>query len=324
MSNELEISKNHIIFHSKDGKISLDVMLKGESVWLTQGQMSDLFQRDKRTISDHIKRIFKEKELNENSVVRKFRTTATDEKEYNVSYYNLDVIISVGYRVKSYHGTQFRIWASGILKQHLLKGYTLNQKRISEQSLRELTNALGFIQRALKETGNITDMGENALEIIQKFAKTWHLLLAYDEDKLSIPQDSESIPNFDEEAAEEAIHSLAKELREKGEATDLFARPRDKGIKEILGNIHQTFDGKMLYPTVRERAAHLLYFVIKDHPFLDGNKRTASFLFLLYLKQHGIDTSKITNEALATLALLVAQSQPRDKEIIVKLILNMI
>ena len=236
----------------------------------------------------------------------------------------MDAILSVGYRVNSKRGTEFRRWATQVLNHHLLKGYTLNQRRLSEKSLKEITSALNLLQRSLKESGEITDIGENALEIIQKFAKAWHLLLAYDENKLERPADLEVPPLLDEEEAEEAIASLAEKLREKGEASDLFARPQNHGIKEIFGNVHQTFGQKMLYPSVKERAAHLFYFVIKDHPFVDGNKRTASFLFLLYLKQHGVNTDVVTNETLTTLALLIAQSHPSDKEILIKLILNLI
>ena len=164
----------------------------------------------------------------------------------NIEYYNLDMIISVGYRVNSKRGTEFRRWATQTLNSYLMKGYALNQKHIAQTSLTEITRALDMIQRGLKNAGEITDIGTNSLDIIQKFAKAWHILLAYDEDRLEIPIDPESPPLLNAEEAEDAIHSLTKELKEKKEATDLFARPRTTGIQGIIGNIHQTFDGSML------------------------------------------------------------------------------
>ncbi len=241
MTNDLELTKNQLVFHSKDGEISLDVMLKGNSIWLSLNQLADLFHRDKSVISRHLSQIFKTKELRKGEAVANYATTAADGKTYRVDHYNLDAILSVGYRINSKRGTEFRRWATQVLNQHLLKGYTLNQQRLSEKSLKEITSALNLLQRSLKESGEITDIGESALEIIQHFAKAWHLLLAYDENKLENPSDLEVPPLLDEEEAEESIASLAKELKEKGEASNLFAKPRNHGIKEILGNIHQTF-----------------------------------------------------------------------------------
>ena len=321
-----------VIYQSSDGFASLDVHLAEETVWLTQAQMAELFDRNKRTISEHLRNVFKESELEEEVVVRKFRTTTrhgalagkTQSKE--VQYYNLDVVISVGYRVKSLRGTQFRIWATNVLKQHLVQGYTVNQRRLAEKGLAEMEEAVALLSRTLQRHELVTDEGKAVLEVVSRYAKSWSLLLQYDEDRLELPKDrhgaGKSLAYHQARAAITALHS---DLSGRGEATDLFGREREHALQAILGNLDQTFGGRDLYPSIEEKAAHLLYFVIKDHPFSDGNKRIGSFLFLLFLRENNLlDQSGINDNGLVALALLIAESDPRQKDLLVRLILNLL
>jgi DNA ligase (NAD+) len=313
-----------IIYQSRDGKISLEVNLNEDTVWLSQSQLSDLFGKNIRTVSEHIGNIFKENELQENSVVRNSRITAADGKSYNTKHYNLDVIISVGYRVQSKEGTQFRIWATNVLKQHLIKGFTIHEKRMAQQGMGELENALALLQKTLTQQNLTNDIGKEAINIILEYAKSWKLLLAYDEDQLEIPKHGQSAKRLLEySTALKMVKTLKDDLMSKGEASDFFGRERDGGLDNILQNIEQSFADEELYKTVEEKAAHLLYFIIKNHPFIDGNKRIGSFLFLLYLKLQ--DTPlRINNNGIVSLALLVAESQPAQKALLIKLITNLL
>lgn len=324
MNTQLEIYKNQLVFQSQDGDVHMGVAVQDESVWLNLNQMAELFHRDKSVVWRHIRNVFEQEELDKDSVVAFFATTGSDGKTYQVEYFNLDMIISVGYRVNSKRGSEFRRWASKILKQYLLEGYAINQKHLQETGLKEITAALDLLQRSLRVTGNISDIGEKALEIIQQYAKSWHLLLAYDENRLLSPSVKSIDCKITLEELEVAMGALKAQLMQQNEASPLFGQSGHKSMEGIFGNIHQTFNDTLLYPSVIERAAHLFYFVIKDHPFVDGNKRIASFVLLLYLRQHDVKTDVLTNEALVALALLVAQSNPSDKEIILKLVLNLI
>jgi len=315
-----------IIYQSNDGQAELEVHLEEETVWLTQAQLVELFDKTKQNISLHIRNIFKEGELAENSVVKEYLTTASDGKKYKTKYYNLDVIISVGYRVKSQRGTQFRIWATSLLKDHLIKGYTVNERRLAEKGLSEMEQAVALLSRTLKRHELVTDEGKAVLEVVSKYAKSWSLLLKYDEDRLELPQDRHPVKkSLQYGKAIEAILALKNELMERGEAGDLFGQERGQNLQGILGNIEQTFDGQDLYPSVEEKAAHLLYFVIKDHPFTDGNKRIGSFLFLVFLRENNLlEQSGINDNGLVALALLVAENDPKQKELMIRLILNLL
>lgn len=315
-----------ILYQSEDALAAVDVCLADQTVWLSQAQMTDLFQRNKRTVSEHIRNVFKEGELVEDAVVRNFRTTANDGKSYQTNFYNLDVIISVGYRVKSKRGTQFRIWATSILKDHLVQGYTLNQRRLAEKGIHEAQQVLSLLTNTLENQNLVNDEGLSVLNIVNRYAKTWQLLLQYDEDNLPPPGTKQVAAEIlDLDGARKAIASLKKELSVKMEATDLFGNERSEGLAGIIGAIHQTFGGQDLYPSIEEKAANLLYFVIKDHPFSDGNKRIGSFLFLLFLQMNGLLGKKhFDNKALVALTLLTAASDPGQKDILIRLIVSLL
>ncbi len=312
------------IYKTDDNSIELQVNLDNETVWLNRQQLSILFDRDIKTIGKHINNVFADGELSQDSVVAKFATTAKDGKSYNVEYYNLDVIISVGYRVKSVRGTQFRQWATQRLKDYLVKGYAVNQKR-----LEQLQQTIQLISGGTVENLQIQE-AKGLLEIIQKYANSFTLLGQYDAKNLATENLSENITyeiRYDE--AKAAIVELKNQLIFANEATELFGSPKDESFKGILGNIVQTFDGQYLYPSIEEQAAHLLYFIIKNHPFNDGNKRIGAFMFVWFLEKnkHRFKTNgelKINDNALVALALLVAQSDPSEKETMVELIINLI
>lgn len=324
-NNESQI----LIYKTETGQYSVRVLLDGDTVWLTQKQMAELFDKGRTTITEHIQNIFREGELDEKSVCRDFRHTAADGKEYEVKYYNLDVIISVGYRVKSLHGTQFRIWATRTLKEHLLKGYTINQQRLAETGIKELEHALQFIKHASSRHQLTNDETQGLLEVITKYAKSWLLLKTYDENNLPKTQGQSPKFNLTYKYALNSISELKKALIAKKEASNLFGNERDHGLEAILGNLEQSFGGQELYPTLEEKAAHLLYFIIKDHPFSDGNKRIASLLFIHYLNKNNHlykanGETLINDNTIVALALLIAESEPKNKELMIVLIKNLL
>ena len=308
------------IYKSADNKIELQVNLENNTVWLSQKQMAELFDKDRRTVTEHIRNIFKESELEEISVCRKFRHTAEDGKYYDTQYYNLDVIISVGYRVKSQRGTQFRIWATQRLKEYLIQGYTINQKRLDE-----LQQTVQLIQKSISEETSLTE-AKGLLNIITQYTRSFVLLNQYDSNTIEQKEVNENITYEIKYAeAKNAIAELKKLLKKKKEATDLFGNEKDQSFEGSLQSIEQTFGGRYLYPSIEEQAAHLLYFIIKNHPFTDGNKRIGAFLFIWFLAKnnHRFKKSgelKINDNALVALALLVAQSNPAEKELMIKLI----
>ncbi len=314
----------------ENGNVELKTTVESETVWLNQKQMSELFGKSKKTISEHINNVFKEGELDKVAVVRNFRTTATDGKSYDIMYYNLDVIISVGYRVKSKQGTQFRIWATNILKEYLIKGYALNQKKLQQQKLEELDKTIQLIKQGLQNNQLSVTEAKGFVEIISNYAKSWALLQGYDEQSLQDvleSKDEKFILDYDE--AKEAIAELKKILMQKGEATELFGHEKAGEFKGNLLNIYQSFGGVELLPSVEAKAANLLYYIIKGHPFNDGNKRIGAYLFVLFLHKNSIlykanGEPKINDNALASIALLVAQSDPSQKDIMIKLIVNML
>lgn len=313
-----------VLYQKEAGESCFEVCLYNESVWLSLNQVADLFDRDKSVISRHLNNIFKSGELKREAVVAKNATTAADGKTYQVDYFNLDAIISVGYRVNSFRGTQFRIWATSVLRDHLIQGYTINEQRLAEKGLLEMEQTVALLSRTLQRNELLSDEGKAVLDVVSKYAKSWTLLLQYDEQQLSLPQKSNRAERaLDYRQAKDAIAALKTELIRKREASDLLGQERGEYLQGILGNINQTFGGEELYPSAAEKAAHLLYFVIKDHPFADGNKRIGSFLFILFLKENGIlETSGINENGLVALALLIAESDPRQKDLMIRLILN--
>lgn len=312
------------IYRTKDGHVQLNVNLADETVWLTQQQLADLFGTKRPAITKHLRNIFKSNELQEDSVCSILEHTAEDGKSYKTKFYNLDAIVSIGYRVNSQQATQFRIWATQVLKEHLIRGYTTYDKRLSEVGVRELQQTVELLQKTLVHHDLVNDLGQEAIQIILAYTKTWDLLLAYDEDRLELPlQGKKTKPRLHYQGALSAIEALKIDLRARKEASDLFGREREFGLQSILKNIEQTFSGEPLYKTAEEKAAHLLYFIIKDHPFTDGNKRIGSFMFLLYLKSQSI-VIKLNENGLIALALLVAESDPKHKEMLVRLIVNLL
>lgn len=317
---------NILIYQADDGRTRLDVQLEHETVWLTQKQMAELFTKTVPTINEHIKNIFKEGELAEESVVRKSRITAADGKSYDTAHYNLDVIISVGYRVKSKRGTQFRQWATRVLRDHLVKGYTVHEQRLREESakFKELRQTVDLLARTLTSQELVTDTGKEVLQVITDYAYGLALLDRYDHGQLTIERTTRKAGH--QLGYDEAIGIVTSM---KGTFDGLFGVEKDQGFKSALGTIYQTFDGKELYPSVEEKAANLLYFVVKNHAFSDGNKRIAAALFVYFMAVNQIlyrpDGSKrLADNALVALTLLIAESRPEEKETIVKVIVNLI
>lgn len=313
------------LFTSADGVVSLEVSLDKETTWLSQAQMCALFGRERSVITKHINNVFNEGELERNSVCAKFAHTAADGKTYQVDYYNLDVIISVGYRVKSQRGVQFRQWATRVLKQHLVQGYSINQKRLTERGI-EFEQAIALLSKTLSNQQLVEPAGEAVLSVISDYARSWSLLQAYDEQSLTdVAQQQQGMFALDFPIALNAIAELKRQLIAKGEATELFGQLRGDGLASAIATIEQGFGDELFYPNVASRAAHLLYLVIKNHPLADGNKRTGSFLFLWYLQinQHLLAkpvAQLINDNTLVALALLVAESMPDQKELMIRLV----
>ncbi|MBI2411226.1 MAG: virulence protein RhuM/Fic/DOC family protein [Candidatus Kerfeldbacteria bacterium] len=322
-----------MIYQSKTGKLSVEVKILNETVWLTLNQLSQLFAVDKSGISRHIRNIYASLELDKASTVANFATVQKEgnrEIEREIEFYNLDMILSIGYRVNSKEGTQFRIWATRVLRDHLVKGFTVNKHRLPQAPLRDLENALTLIKQTMHAQQLSRSESEGLLEIITQYADTWIWLQQYDDENIPAPVKKHKLAyRLTSDIAQVAIHELKLSLMRKKEATEIFGRERNEMLHAILGNIYQTFGGKELYSSIEAKAAHLLYFIIKDHPFTDGNKRIGSFLFILFLERNKLLFNKIgerkfNNNALVALALLIAQSKPQQKETMVALIMNFI
>ena len=317
-----------IFFQAADGQVSLDVRLEADTVWLSQAQMAELFGRERSVITRHVGNVFREGELAEKSNVHFLHIAGADRP---VGFYSLDVIISVGYRVKSPRGTQFRIWATQVLRQHLIQGYTLHQRRLQERGLGDLQQALALMARTLSARGLVNDEGQAVLEVVQRYSRAWRWLLAYDEDRLApATTEPDGVPEtLGLAEAQRAIDTLRHDLSRCGEATPLFGRENRQALAGILGAIKQTFDGQPLYPTAQLRAAHLLYFVIKDHPFADGNKRIGTLLFLEFLRRNQLllladGQPRIADNGMAALALLIAESAPQQKALMIRLVMALL
>jgi len=320
------------IFQSDDGNIQLKVTLDKETVWLSQRQMSELFDKDIRTVNEHIQNIYIDQEVEEGSTIRKFRIVQQEGSRQitrEVDHYNLDVVISVGYRVKSRHGVQFRQWATRMLHQYLVEGYTLNERRLSERGI-EFEQAVDLLSRTLKNQKLVDECGAEVLRVVSDYARSWTLMQAYDKQTLeAVTGKQQSMQALELDTVLRAIDELKKTLMAKGEASSLFGQLRGEGLHSAIATIEQTYDGEPLYPNVASRAANLLYFVIKNHPLTDGNKRTGSFLFLWYLRLNKLLLAKSVDElvndnTLVALALLVAESKPDQKELMIKLVENFI
>ncbi|NRB42204.1 MAG: virulence protein RhuM/Fic/DOC family protein [Pseudomonadales bacterium] len=313
------------IFQAENGEIELTVNLQEQTVWLSQAQMALLFDRDRSVITKHIRNVFKDGELDKKAVCAKFAHTAEDNKTYNIQNFNLDVVISVGYRVKSQRGVQFRQWATKVLRQHLVDGYSLNQRRLQERGI-EFEQVLGLLTKTLKNQELLSEQGDAVLDVINDYAKSWSLLQAYDEDVLPENKHKQlGLKALGYEHVLSAVEALKMTLMAKQEASELFGLMRGPGLESALGTIEQSFADEYLYPNVANRAANLLYMVIKNHPFVDGNKRTGAFLFLWYLRLNQAAVAKpvsqlFNDNTLVAVALLVAESLPENKALMIRLI----
>jgi death-on-curing family protein len=323
-----------LLYQAADGSLKTEVPIQEDSVWLTQKQMADLFNKDVRTINEHIQNIYLEEELSFAATIRNFRIVRQEGRRKvtrNIEHYNLDVIISVGYRVKSHEGTQFRIWANKVLKEYLIQGYVLDQSRLKKQTqrIKELEKTLTLFQQAQSDSLSQSE-ASGLLSVLTDYTHTFILLNQYDTG--NFPEgglNNDITCEIDYHAAIKAIGDLKRNLINQQEATELFGRQKDESFQGILGNIVQSFAGEYLYPSIEEQAAHVLYLIIKNHPFSDGNKRIGAFMFIwfLQLNKHHLKKSgevKINDNALVAIALLVAQSDPAQKEMMIKLIINLI
>ena len=316
------------LFTSADGQAQLQVALEHDTVWLSQAQMGQLFDTTPENVLMHLKNIFNDEELAEQATTKDFlvvRQEGARQVRRRIKHYSLDAIISLGYRVSSKRATQFRQWATRVLKDHLVEGYTLNQRRLAERGI-EFEQAVSLLSRTLANQQLVTDQGQAVVQVISDYARSWSLLQGYDEQNLQ----EQNTPQTDMRALDladvlAAIAQLKATLMAKGEATELFGQLRGEGLASAIATIEQGFADEWFYPNVASRAAHLLYFVIKNHHLADGNKRSGSFLFLWYLQlnQHLLARpveQLINDNTLVALALLVAESLPAQKELMVRLV----
>ncbi|HIT16538.1 MAG TPA: virulence protein RhuM/Fic/DOC family protein [Candidatus Avimuribaculum pullicola] len=328
----MDLNDKIVIYYTADGQTAVDVRMDGDTVWLSQAQMAELFQKDRSVIGRHISNIFKEGELDESLVCANFAHT----KDYgrregftqtkNIVFYNLDVIISVGYRVKSQRGTQFRIWANKVLKEYLVKGYAVN-KALTEQRYTELKQLVAVLGRTVKAQETLTsDDALNLVEVVSDYAYALDTLDKYDYQQLAVEQTTNE-EKF--RATYEGAMQAIEELKAKFGGSQWFAHEKDDSFKSSIGQIYQTFAGQDLYPSVEEKAAMLLYLVTKNHSFSDGNKRIAATLFLWFMAGNGIlynpDGSKrIADNTLVALTLMIAESRTEEKDVMVKVVVNLI
>jgi len=322
---------SEIIIYKKDNQVEVEITYDNESLWLSLNQIAELFDRDKSVISRHIKNIFKEEELTYYATVAKNATVQEEGKRKvarTIEYYNLDIILAVGYRVSSAKGTQFRIWANQILKNYLIKGFVVNEKRLQQttQELQELKKVVQLQEKVITEYHLETDEAQGLIKVIASYSTALGLLDDYDHQRLKLPTKSTAEVvkiNYDE--ARNAINELGKQTKFEG----LFGKEKDDSFKGSLENIYQTFDGIELYRSIEEKAAHLLYFVVKNHSFTDGNKRIAAFLFVWFLERNNIlyqpnGHKTIADSTLVALTLMIAQSNPNEKDMMIKVIVNLL
>jgi prophage maintenance system killer protein/prophage antirepressor-like protein len=318
-------TNNILLYQASDGQTQLEVHLDHETVWLTQAQLAELFGRERSVITKHLRNIFQTGELDEESNVQKMHIAFSDKP---VAYYNLDVIISVGYRVNSIKGTQFRKWATQVLRQYLVQGYALNEKRLQE-SARQLADLKRLVQLQGEVAANqelTSDESGALLRVLGDYARALDVLDQYDHQRLRVRGTAAQEPFIlTYEAGLEAIDSLRQQFG----GSPLFGREKDASFQSSVRTIYQSFDGLDLYPSVEEKAANLLYFVVKNHSFSDGNKRIAAFLFVWFLDRnhclyHADGTRRLADNALVALTLLIAESKPEDKATMVTLVVNLI
>ncbi|HPW67069.1 MAG TPA: virulence protein RhuM/Fic/DOC family protein [Salinivirgaceae bacterium] len=324
-------SSNIEIFKTKDGKTEIQVKLENETVWLNQYQLESLFETNRTSINKHITNIYKSKELDKNSTCAIFAQVQKEGKrevKRNINYYNLDVIIAVGYRVNSLRGTEFRIWANKVIKEYLIKGYSINEKLLKKQNeqLKELQESVKILSKVIEYKALSNEESKGLLKLITDYAYALEILDQYDYQKLKIEKTSEE--KCYQLTYEEAIKQIAI-AKDKIGNSELFGREKDKSFKSSISTIYQTFNGIDLYPSIEEKAANLLYFITKNHSFVDGNKRIAAMLFLYFLEKNGLlydstGKKRIANNTLVALTLMIAVSKIEEKEIIIKVVINLI
>lgn len=322
----MENKGNIVIYQTKEGETSIDVKLENETVWLNQYQMAELFNKDRTVIGRHVNNIYKEGELDRNITCAKFAHMGSEnDQQYETAVYNLDVIISVGYRVKSQRGTQFRIWANNILKEYLIKGYAINQQVKNEQ-LQDLKNTVRLLTNVIEHKQLTLDEATGLLRVITDYTYGLDTLDKYDFQQLEVEATTQT-EQF-RATYEEAIDVIGI-LQRKFSSGNLFGNEKDQSFQSSINTIYQTFGGEELYPSIEEKAAMLFYLVVKNHSFSDGNKRIAAFLFLWFLEKNGIlyrpDGSRlISNNTLVALTLMIAESRTEEKDIMVKVVINLI
>ena len=325
MSTEVQV------YQAENGALEVRFDGKQDTVWLSQAQMAELFGVQKAAVSKHLKNIYASGELLREATVSKMETVQTEggrEIERRIEFFNLDAVISVGYRVNSSTATRFRQWATRTLREHLTQGFTVNQARLA-QNVKAFEAALALVQKAAASPELSSDMGRGLVDVLARYAQTFLLLQQYDEGLLDEPaaQSGGVLATLDDVRA--SLARLKADLISRGEATELFALERGDGLAALLGNLEQSVFGESAYPSVESKAAHLLYFVVKNHPFTDGNKRSGAFLFVDFLNQNrrllGADGAPIINDVgLAALTLLIAESAAEQKEVMIKLVMNML
>ena len=321
-NNQIEVYK------IEKGEIVFNVDIEQDTIWATQNQIAELFNTSKQNISLHLNNCFKEGELDKNSVVKESLTTATDGKNYRVKYYNLDAIISVGYRVNSKKATDFRVWSTKILHNYFTKGIVINERRLKSadsKRLKEVESMMGVVRRLI--TRQALDAGEanGVLEVISKYSTSFQTLKEYDDGFIDLSGLNTKSAKKEKKLTPELCKEVINGLKISVKGGDLFGKPRNEAFRGSIESIYQSYNGEDLYKSVAEKAAHLLYFVIKDHPFYDGNKRIGSLLFIIFLTMNGENLAKngetkISDRALTALALLIAESSPSEKDLVTSLI----
>jgi len=310
-----------ILYEESDGRIALEVRLEQDTIWLNQKQMAELFSTERSAITKHLGNIFKSRELDRKSVCAKFAHTAPDGKVYQVNFFNLDAIISVGYRINSKRGTQFRIWATNVLREHILKGYTVNEKR-----LRDLNRAVRLIADVVNRQDLSGDEATALLRVVGEYSRALDLLDDYDHQRIRKPDTMTEVVCM--LTAGEA-RRIVEKLRERFGESSLFGIEKDNGLESALGAVMQTAGGKDVYPSLEEKAAHLLYFLVKNHAFVDGNKRIAAALFLWFLERNGVLVKQdgshlISDGALVAVTLMISTSLREEKDVLVHIVMHLL
>ena len=310
-----------VLYRGRSGVVQLDVRLEEETVWLSQAQLSELFTTERSVITKHLRNIFDSKELDKKRVCAKFAHTAADGKTYQIQFYNLDAIISVGYRVNSKRGTEFRIWATNVLKQHLVQGYSVNENRL--QTLKQTLKLASDISKRKLLTG---DEATALLQTVSEYAYALSLLDDYDHQRVTVGKTSRRKAK---PVSYEEVMKLIDQMRTSFGDSAVFGQEKDPSLHSSLNAVMQSFDGQDVYPSVEEKAAHLLYFLVKNHSFVDGNKRIAAAVFLRFCEKNNLiydkeGNKRIANNALVAMTLMIAESQPKEKDVITAMLTNLI